>query len=143
MVGQAFQGQPVVFEHRIVRPDKGVRVIQQRVDYVLGHSGRPMGLLVGTVRDITERKQVEQALRTNEERFRRVTKAAGRAIWDWDVASGRQWWSEGLQDIFGHEGDPSGSAPTIWRTHIHPDDVERMRPHPAGRPPGGSHPHAT
>lgn len=81
---------------------------------------------VAIERDITARKQAEEVLEANEERFRLVTKAAGSAIWDWDVATGRQWWSDGLREIFGHDADSSGSVPTIWRMHVHPDDVARV-----------------
>lgn len=81
---------------------------------------------VAIERDITARKQADLTLKSSEERFRLVTKAAGSAIWDWDVKSGQQWWSEGLREIFGHEIDPSRSVPTIWRMHVHPDDVARV-----------------
>lgn len=81
---------------------------------------------IAVERDITARKQAELALQTNEERFRLVYKAAGSAIWDWDVISGQQWWSDGLRDIFGHNTDPSGTVPTVWRRHVHPDDMARV-----------------
>ncbi len=81
---------------------------------------------IAVERDITARKQADLVLQANEERFRLVTKAAGSAIWDWDVTTGGQWWSEGLRDIFGHEADPSGTVPTIWRIHVHPDDVGQI-----------------
>ncbi|MBQ2260512.1 MAG: PAS domain S-box protein [Loktanella sp.] len=79
---------------------------------------------IAVERDISARKQDELALQANEERFRLVTKAAGSAIWDWDAVTNQQWWGDGLRDIFGHETDPSGALPTIWRRHVHPDDME-------------------
>ena len=81
---------------------------------------------IAVERDITARKQADLALHANEERFRLVTRATGSAIWDWDVASGRQWWSEGLSDIFGHSADQAGTVPTVWRPHVHPDDASRI-----------------
>ncbi|MCC5976587.1 MAG: PAS domain S-box protein [Salinarimonas sp.] len=81
---------------------------------------------VSIERDITERKQAQQALQANEERFRFVAKATGNAIWEWDIANDRQWWSEGLRDIFGHEPEPEAANTTIWRAHLHPDDEARV-----------------
>lgn len=81
---------------------------------------------IAVERDITVRKQADLALQTNEERFRLVTKAAGSAIWDWDAATNQQWWSDGLRAIFGHDIDPLGTVPTIWRRHVHSDDLERV-----------------
>lgn len=78
---------------------------------------------IAVERDITARKEVEMALQSNEERFRLVTKAAGTAIWDFDIRNGNQWWSDGLRDIFGHTADRAGSGGSIWRTHVHPDDI--------------------
>lgn len=85
----------------------------------------PSGLAV-YFRDITARKQAEADLEANEERFRLVTKAAGNAIWDWDLNTGRQWWSEGLREVFGHEVDASEAVPTTWRANVHPDDLPRV-----------------
>ncbi|TKA84389.1 PAS domain S-box protein [Sulfitobacter sp. 15WGC] len=83
---------------------------------------------VSIERDISERKNSELALRLNEERFSLVTKAAGSAIWEWDTATNEQWWSEGLRYIFGHIPDNmwSGPAPTVWSSHVHPEDAERV-----------------
>lgn len=60
-VRAAFEGRPVVFEHRIVRPGGEVRVVQERAEYVFDPEGRP-ARLVGTVQDITERKRAEEEL---------------------------------------------------------------------------------
>ena len=81
---------------------------------------------ISVERDITARKQADLALQSNEERFRLVAKAAGSAIWDWDAITNQQWWGDGLRDIFGHDADPSGKVPTIWRRHVHSDDLERV-----------------
>lgn len=81
---------------------------------------------VAVERDITQRKRVEQALLSNEERFRLVNKAAGTAIWEWDVTRNRDWWSDGFQDIFGHAPDGEDVAPQQWSKHIHPEDKARV-----------------
>lgn len=77
-------------------------------------------------RDITARKLDQQALQMNEERFRFVAKATGNAVWEWDIALNKQWWSEGLREIFGHTPDSDEALQTIWVRNIHPDDKERI-----------------
>lgn len=81
---------------------------------------------VAVERDITERKLAEEALKANEERFRLATSAAGTAIWDWDVVADLKWWSEGLQEIFGHSVSKTNSKPKIQKENLHPDDIERF-----------------
>ena len=61
-------------EHRIVRPDGTVRVIESRNEVVPGPDGRPLRLL-GTAQDITDRKRVEDA----ERAAREAAEAASRA----------------------------------------------------------------
>jgi two-component system sensor histidine kinase/response regulator len=54
-------GQFPVFEHRIVRPDGAVRVLQANGEVIVDGAGRP-AKMVGTAQDITERKQMETEL---------------------------------------------------------------------------------
>ncbi len=81
---------------------------------------------VAVQRDITERRRAEEALRVSEARFRLIAKATGHAVWEWDIASGWDWWSDALSTIFGHTPDPEGTLATVWRGHLHPDDISRV-----------------
>ena len=49
-------------EHRIIRPDRTLRVVYQEAELVTDQAGKTMRL-VGTLQDITERKRVEQQVR--------------------------------------------------------------------------------
>lgn len=71
-LGQAaIRGEPADFEHRIIRPDGGVRHVHQRVESALSEGGQPVKL-VGTVQDVTARKQMEEELRESRERFQTI-----------------------------------------------------------------------
>jgi PAS domain S-box-containing protein len=84
----------------------------------------------GFVRDVTQRRTVEQELRQSEERLRLVARATSDAVWDWNVGSDVVWVGEGFQALFGTRPDEPLGAGDAWAERIHPDDRERVR---AGR----------
>jgi PAS domain S-box-containing protein len=51
-------GESVTFEHRIVRPDGGIRIVQAQVERLVDAAGHGLRL-VGTAQDVTERRQAE------------------------------------------------------------------------------------
>ncbi len=60
---QAFhEHQPYDIEHRVVRPDGHVRIVQSRAKVVRSDDGAP-SRMIGTVYDVTERKALEERLR--------------------------------------------------------------------------------
>ena len=92
---------------------------------------------VGTVTDIDERKQAEEALRISEERLR-VALAAGRmGIWWSDLRTGRQQWDARQYELFGvpPETEPSRQ---VFLSLVHPDDIARIEFDMSSLPPPGT-----
>ncbi len=56
-------------EHRILRPDGTLRYVHGRAEVMQGDDGKPIRM-VGTLQDITERKQMEVELRASEQAYR-------------------------------------------------------------------------
>ncbi|MDH6590195.1 PAS domain S-box-containing protein [Variovorax sp. TBS-050B] len=78
----------------------------------------------GSISDITDRKAHEAALRESEARFALAVAGSNDGIWDWDAASGMQYYSERAQQIFGLEPGPTKRHRSEWRrlVPVHPDD---------------------
>jgi len=72
--------------------------------------------------DVTERREVEEALRESEEWLRLAQRAAGSGTWAWDLETGEIRWSEEHRELFG--SDPEGKVTREdWWDAVHPDDV--------------------
>lgn len=74
----------------------------------------------------SERKRAEAALRESEERLRLALDAADAGMWEWDLATNRNEWSERLWSLYGlqpHSCEPSYES---WLATIHPDDRDRI-----------------
>jgi PAS domain S-box-containing protein/putative nucleotidyltransferase with HDIG domain len=59
----------------------------------------------GTIRDITEREQVEQALRESEERFKQVANNANELIWEVDTNGVYRYCSLNVEKVLGYSAD--------------------------------------
>ena len=114
-------------EYRIVLPDGTVKYIRGLAHPVLRPDGELVEVL-GTVVDITERKEAEQALRRSESYLAEAQRLAHIGSWAWDsVGMNVLYLSEEWYRIFGF--DPKDAMPT-WEhlmQRIHLEDRGRWQ----------------
>jgi PAS domain S-box-containing protein len=115
----AIGGEPTSFEHRIVRPDGGVRHVHQRVEPESA-DGRTIRLL-GTVQDVTGRKQLEEELRESRERFQAIFEQAPLGISIADPERKLLETNPAYQELTGYTGEELFGKPIAELSH--PDDV--------------------
>jgi two-component system, cell cycle sensor histidine kinase and response regulator CckA len=92
---------PTIYEVDVIRKDR-TRVPVEVSSRLIYENGVPVGVQ-GTVRDISERRRAETAIRDSEERFRAVTVTASEAIITIDENSIIQLVNPATERIFGYK----------------------------------------
>ena len=77
--------------------------------------------MVGTLVDITARKQAEQALRASEERFALAMQGANDGLWDWNIITDETYYSPRFKQMLGLENNQSFDLKR-FNSLVHPED---------------------
>lgn len=73
-----------------------------------------------------ELRQMEEALRHSEERYRIVAEYAGQLHYDWDITTGNIQWDGRIRDIIGYESQEFNAFGFAgWNDLLHPADREQ------------------
>jgi len=97
------------------------------VEVSLGPLRSAQGLLLSSViRDITDRKQVEDELRHSREQLAEAERVAQTGSLEWDLTTGHTTWSDGLLAIYGLTPDQFDPTPAADQ-RVYPDDRARVR----------------
>ncbi|MCP4659692.1 MAG: EAL domain-containing protein, partial [bacterium] len=83
--------------------------------------------VVGVVRDISDRKHWETALRESEERYALAAAGANDGLWDWDLKKGEIYFSPRWKATLGYGEKEIGTSPEDWFRLVHKDDIELLR----------------
>lgn len=76
----------------------------------------------GLVKDITERVNIENALKINQDRYERSQTYANIGTWDWNVQTGDLYWSERIAPLFGYQKGTLETTYDNFLGSVHPDD---------------------
>jgi PAS domain S-box-containing protein len=103
----------------------GHRVPVEICSGVMEWAGRKV--VQGIFRDLSERRQVEQALRESEERFHLAVQGSNDGLWDWpDMSRDHQWWSPRFYELLGCTPDEIESNNTAFNNLVHPEDLDHV-----------------
>jgi len=119
----AAAGQPQLFDWQLKRGD-GSKIwgeVNLRRTRIGGED-----FLLATIRELTERKRMEEALRENRESLNEAQRIAHVGSWGLDLVSGVLTWSEEIFHIF--EIDPAhfGASYEAFLAMVHPEDRDAL-----------------
>ncbi len=124
-VRQLLMGKSVpALEETIVRVDGSTRDVE-----VIGtlFEDPPDKAIQVILRDITERKRTESALRESEERLSLAFAGAQEGVWDWNLETGAVVYSSHWRKMLGYAENEIEPHVSAWERLLHPDDREVVR----------------
>ncbi len=116
------QGSPLASEHRIILPDGRQRWISVKGNIFRDDTGRPLRMC-GICIDITDRKEMEDALRQSEQLYRAIGESINYGVWVCSPDGQNIYTSPPFLKMAGLTQQECTELG--WRQVLHPDDVDR------------------
>ncbi len=119
-IEEALSGTPVEFEKRFELPN-GRRfwaIVSYSPD-TTGSNGLVSGLFVC--------KHLVTAIKESEQRFERAVRGTTDGIWDWDITTGRVYYSPRFVELVGLDPEATPFLKADVDRRIHPDDLPRVQ----------------
>jgi PAS domain S-box-containing protein len=113
----ALSGEPARFEYCDAASDRWFDASAYPVD------PPEMRRVAVLLRDITDHKRAESALRESEERLRMALEAGRMGAWRFDLKTGAQEWSRKQFELFGLEPDAGPPTRDLFLSLVLPEDL--------------------
>lgn len=82
---------------------------------------------MATFRDISQELHAQQELQISEERWKFALEGAGDGVWDWDLQSGRVFYSQRWKAMLGYEEHEIANTADEFLSRVHPSDRDPIR----------------
>lgn len=112
--------QAYEIEYRFYRVDGSLGYLLSRGEVILDTNSQPFQL-IGTILDITNRKQTEEQLRNLSDRLTLALKSANIGIWDWDMIHDLDW-DDRMYELYDLQRSDGVAVSQAWVNKLHPDD---------------------
>lgn len=126
LVGRVLRGESGTTTFQLIGLKGGRRWLETHAAPLRDAQGGVIGAL-GVTRDITERKQAEEALQETQARLHLAVQAGGIGIWDWDLRTNRIVWSREHEALWGMTPGTFRGTYEEFDARVHPDDREVLR----------------
>jgi PAS domain S-box-containing protein len=111
-------------EYRFQRPDGAITWVYGQAVAKLDSLGQVLGY-VGTITDISDRKQLEESLSRSQEQLSLAQRISNIGTFEWNIQTNEVVWTPELEALYGLPPGGFGGKYSDWAQTVHPDDRER------------------
>ncbi len=122
VVEKTFISSDPCAKDKCVTFDNDMKIWIEIYTYPIFNEEKRVSHVIEYIRDITDRKLAEEALRESEERYVLSARGANDGLWDWDMKSNVVYYSPRWKSMLGYEDKEITNTPTEWLDRIHPAD---------------------
>ena len=123
----AFPAVPIILITNMDDEDQAERAVREGAQDYLIKRKMDSELLSRSIRYAIERQLAEEALRDSEERYALAVRGANDGLWDWDLVSGKVYYSERWHTMLGLEEFELDGTYEAWTKRVHPDDKTEFK----------------
>lgn len=123
LLQRAYQGDQLHFEWIFERSDKTSFFADIKLSTVFFENDK---IIQAIIRDVSPRKQSEEALKLKESRWKQSLEIINTGVWEWDLINNKVYFSKIWQAMIGYKPKEFKESFAEYEKHIHPEDVERV-----------------
>ncbi|MGF7141137.1 PAS domain S-box protein [Roseimarinus sediminis] len=120
LMQMALQGRQLESDWLFLKEDRTTFYADLRLSSVLFENEK---LIHAVVRDISPRKEIEEALLLKENRWKEALDLSHTGVWDWNVVTNEIFYSATWKKIIGYEADEIPNRFEEFEKRVHPDDI--------------------
>jgi PAS domain S-box-containing protein len=122
-IQHALETGDIDVEYRVVHPNGTVRWLNQKGRAFRDAAGKPVRS-IGFMFDVTERRKVEDDLRSRQEMLELAQKSARAIAFEWKIGAGEgeNRWSPDLEAMYGFNPGTYDGSFDMWKKLVHAED---------------------
>ncbi len=109
----------------LITRDNATRSIDQICSPLRDSSGCVSGVVM-VIRDTTEKRRAQEALRISQERYELASRGTNDGLWDWDLRRQVVHYSHRWRSMLGYGDSSLDATPEYWFSLVHDQDQESL-----------------
>jgi diguanylate cyclase (GGDEF)-like protein/PAS domain S-box-containing protein len=127
IVDTTFRSKDPCAKDKLITMDDGTKIWLDIYTYPIYDELGDVTCVIEYIRDVSERKRTETALKESQERYALAARGTNDGMWDWNLGSDSIYYSPRWKHMLGLSENHFTESPDEWFSRIHPDDQEELK----------------